>query len=210
MKALFLSALLPAALSAVAATPPDTVVAAATQAQPVPRKWYRPDHLALQTGGGLGLVAGGAGYAFLRDRLETDILIGYVPKRYASSTLSLASLKVMYSPFHLPVGEKLQVVPFTVGAYFSYTHGTINDEVRGQYSKDYYWFSTDSRFGALVGGRVTYLGAPVASTGQPRKMSFYYELGTNDLYLVSFFNNLNGGLGLGQILTLALGVKADF
>ncbi|MFC7667750.1 hypothetical protein ACFQT0_10400 [Hymenobacter humi] len=61
-----------------------------------------------------------------------------------------------------------------------------------------------------MGGRVSYLAAPVAATGQPRKLSFYYELGTNDLYLLSYFNNRNGGLGLGQILTLALGVKADF
>jgi hypothetical protein len=207
MKTLLLSALLVAALGASAAAPPDTATA---QAPPLARKWYRLSHLVLQTGGGLGMVAGGAGYSFLRDRLETDVLLGYVPKRYANSTLSLASLKVMYSPFHLPVAEKFQVVPLTVGAYFSYTHGTINDEVRGQYSKDYYWFSTDTRFGALVGGRVTYLAAPVAATGQPRKLSFYYELGTNDLYLVSYFANMHGGLGLGQILTLALGVKADF
>ena len=81
----------------------------------------------------------------------------------------------MYSPFHLPVAEKFQVVPFTVGAYFSYTHGTINDEVRGQYSKDYYWFSTDTRFGALVGGRVSYLAGPVAATGQPRKLSYWIK-----------------------------------
>jgi hypothetical protein len=205
MKILLLSAFLLAGLGASAATPPDTVAA-----PPVARKWYRPHHLAVQTGGGLGLVAGGAGYAFFRDRLETDILIGYVPKRYASSTLSLASLKVMYSPFQLPVAERVQVQPLTVGAYFSYTHGTINDELKGQYSKDYYWFSTDTRFGALVGGRVSYLAAPVAATGQPRKLSFYYELGTNDLYAVSYFTNMHGGLHLGQILTLALGVKADF
>jgi hypothetical protein len=208
MKATLLPALLLAALSAQAATPPDTT--ATTTAPRAARPWYRPTHLALQTGGGLGMVAAGAGYEFSKNRLETDVLLGYVPKRFAGSTLSLASLKFMYSPFRLRVAEQVQVLPITVGAYFSYTHGTINDELKGQYASDYYWFSTDTRYGPLVGGRVTYLAAPVAATGQPRKVSFYYELGSNDLYLASYLNNRNGGLGFGQLLTLALGVKADF
>ena len=210
MKMLSLSALLLAAGGSHAATPPDTAATAPPPAARSERSWYRPTHLALQTGGGLGMVAAGAGYQFSKSRLETDILIGYVPKRYAGSTLTLASLKFMYSPFRLPVGEKIQVLPLTVGAYFSYAHGTLNDELKGQYSSDYYWFSTDTRYGPLVGGRVTYLAAPVAATGQPRKLSFYYELGSNDLYLASYLTNRNGGLHFGQLLTLALGVKADF
>ena len=210
MKNLLLPAFLLATWGSHAATPPDTAAVAPPRAARPERPWYRPTHLALQTGGGVGMVAAGAGYEFSKNRLETDILIGYVPKRYAGSTLSLATLKFMYSPFRLPVGEKVQVLPLTVGAYFSYTHGTLNDELKGQYSSDYYWFSTDTRYGPLLGGRITYLAAPVAATGQPRKLSFYYELGSNDLYLASYLTNRNGGLGFGQLLTLALGVKADF
>ncbi|OGX86710.1 hypothetical protein [Hymenobacter glacialis] len=208
MKRFFLLAvLLLPGVAAHAATPPDTSAAAVP---PAPRKWWRPAHLLLQTGGGLGQVAAGAGYALAKNRLETDVLFGYVPRKYAGSTLSLASLKVMYSPFRLQVAPKVQVLPLTVGAYASYTHGIANDGVRGQYPKDYYWFSVDTRVGPLLGGRVTYLAPPLAATGQPRRVSAYYELGTNDLYIASFFGNLNGGLGFGKILTLALGVKADF
>ncbi|MDO7846846.1 hypothetical protein Q5H92_10800 [Hymenobacter sp. M29] len=217
MKKLLLPTLLLAALGAKAApAPADTTATTSPVKADTPpagaseRKWFRPKHLVLQTGGGLGMVAAGAGYEFAKNHLETDILIGYVPKYYAGSTLSLASLKFMYSPFHLPVGEKLQVVPLTVGAYFSYTHGTINDELKGQYSADYYWFSTDTRYGPLLGSRLTFLAPPVAATGQPRKISVYYELGSNDLYLASWFNNQKGGLAFSQLLTLALGVKADF
>ncbi len=198
-----------AALGAQAAPVADTLATAPAAPRPE-RKWFRPDYLVLQTGGGLGMMAAGAGYAFGRNRLETDVLLGYVPRHYAGSTLSLASLKFQYSPFRLPIGGKVQVLPLTVGAYFSYTHGTINDELKGQYASDYYWFSTDTRYGLLAGGRLTYLAAPVAATGQPRKLSLYYELGSNDLYLASYLNNRNGGLGFGQLLTLALGVKADF
>jgi len=210
MKNVLLSALLLLASGAHAADPPLKPATAAPRAARAERPWYRPSHLALQTGGGVGMVAAGAGYEFAKNRLETDVLLGYVPKHYAGSTLSLATLKFMYSPFRVNVAEKVQVLPITVGAYFSYTHGTINDELKGQYASDYYWFSTDTRYGPLLGSRLTYLAAPVAATGQPRKISFYYELGSNDLYLASYLNNRNGGLGLGQLLTLALGVKADF
>jgi hypothetical protein len=208
MKKLFISASLLATVTAQAAPMADTTVV--TGPVPVARPWYRPNHLVLQTGGGLGMVAGGAGYEFSKDRLEADVLIGYVPERYAGSALSLASLKFMYSPFRLPAGENVQVLPLTVGAYFSYTHGTINDELKGQYSKEYYWFSTDTRVGLMLGSRVTFLTPPLAATGQPRKLSAYYELGTNDLYLASYFNNLQGGLAFHQLLTLAFGIKADF
>jgi hypothetical protein len=204
MASLLLSAWL--VLAAPATPPADSIAVASSR----PRNWYRPTHLLLQTGGGLGMVSAGAGYALLKNRLEVDALLGYVPKRFAGSVLGVASLKVMYSPFRLRVAEQVQVLPFTLGGYASYTHGTINSGVKGQYPTDYYWFSTDTRYGPFVGGRLTYLAAPVAATGVPRKLSFYYELGSNDLYIASYLTNRDGGLGIGQLLTLALGVKADF
>ncbi|MCC2545702.1 hypothetical protein LJY25_04535 [Hymenobacter sp. BT175] len=184
----------------------STTSAASEGAMETP--WYRPRHLILQTAGGVGMVAGGVGYSFAKDKLETDILVGYVPKRYAGSTLSIATAKFMYTPFALPLGEKLRLHPLTVGPYLSYTHGTINDEERGQYTKDYYWFSSDTRVGFLAGSRLTYLRG-TGATGRPRNVSAYYELGSNDLYLLSYYGNRRG-LGIGDILTLALGLKADF
>ncbi|HEX8504122.1 MAG TPA: hypothetical protein VF630_02050, partial [Hymenobacter sp.] len=162
MKKLVLAAWLLVAFGAQGATPPpDTAIVAAGPRPPVERPWYRPKHLVLQTGGGLGMVAGGVGYAFGKGRLETDVLVGYVSERYAGSALSLASLKVLYSPYRLRVSEKVQVLPLTFGAYASYTHGVINDGVKGQYPKDYYWFSTDTRVGLMLGSRVTFLAPPV-------------------------------------------------
>jgi|GEM_PF-1559369 len=191
------------------AAPPDTLVSK-VQAPPTELPWYRPRHLVAQVAGGMGMLSLGAGYEYARNRVETDILLGYVPRKYAGSTLTMATLKMLYSPFRVGINDNVQLLPVTIGAYFSYTHGTLNDELKGQYSSDYYWFSTDTRYGPLLGSRLTYIGAPVAATGQPRKISFYYELGSNDLYIASYLNNRNGGLTIGQLLTLGLGVKADF
>ncbi|TYZ11410.1 hypothetical protein FY528_06860 [Hymenobacter lutimineralis] len=185
---------------------PDTLAGKAASAPPT--AWYRPRHLVLQTGGGLGMVAAGAGYTFWRDHADLDILVGYVPKKYAGSTLSLASAKFLYSPWVLPVGEKWQVRPLMVGAYFSYTHGTINDEEAGQYTKGYYWFSTDTRVGPLLGSRIGYR-LPETPSGRSRLLSAYYELSSNDLYLISYAQN-RSGLSPADVLVLSLGLKLDF
>lgn len=173
--------------------------------------WYRPRHVVVQTAGGIGMVAGGIGYSFWRDRAEADVLVGYVPKKYAGSSLTIATAKFLYTPFKLALSPRLEVRPLTVGVYVSYTHNTINDEVRGQYTKGYYWFSTDTRVGAiLLGGRVSYLRTERAS-GRTRRLSGYYELGTNDLYLTSYVLNGNyRSLSPLDILTLGLGIKAEF
>ncbi|UOQ54072.1 hypothetical protein [Hymenobacter cellulosivorans] len=190
------------------ASDPETPTAPAAPASDKPQPWYRPRHLVLQTAGGLGMVSAGAGYTYLNGKVDTDILLGYVPKKLAGSTLTLASAKLLYSPFTIRISEKWQVKPVSVGAYFSYTHGTLNDEERGQYTRDYYWWSSDTRYGPLAGGRVTYVRPP-KTNGRPRNLSVYYDLSTNDLYLHSYLTNTKG-LSIGQILVLGLGVKADF
>ncbi|MBD2713437.1 hypothetical protein KBK19_00145 [Microvirga sp. STR05] len=181
-----------------------------TSASAEPLPWYRPRHLIAQTAGGMGMVAVGAGYSFWRDRAEADLLLGYVPEKYAGSTLSIATAKFLYSPFTVPLSEKLQLRPLTVGVYVSYTHGLINDEAMGQYTKGYYWFSTDTRVGPLLGGRLSYLRQP-SPQGHSRRISAYYELGTNDLYLFSIVPNANyKSLSPLDLLTLGLGVKMEF
>lgn len=180
-----------------------------TEAPSKPLPWYRPTHLIGQTAGGMGMVALGAGYDFWRTRGEVDLLVGLVPKKYAGSTLSVGTAKFLYSPYTVPLGETLQLRPLTVGVYLSYTHGTINDEDRGQYTKGYYWFSSDTRFGPLLGGRLTYFRPGTSQRTLGQRISAYYELGTNDLYLVSYYLNTKA-LSPADLLTLGLGLKVDF
>ncbi|WP_426489723.1 hypothetical protein [Hymenobacter sp. 102] len=207
---LILAALVAAPLTAsassfaVAAPAPDTTGAAPAAGSA--RRWYQPAHVVLQTGGGLGMVAGGVGFS-LKDRLDLDILVGYVPEKYAGSALSLASAKLLFSPWTLPLSPKLSVKPLSVGGYFSYTHGTLNDEEPNQYQPGYYWFSTDTRIGPLLGSRLSYALPPTAS-GRHRNLSAYYEFSTNDLYLVSYVQNTKS-LSPADILTLSLGLKLD-
>src|SRR5690349_14324502 len=94
---LLLSALLACPLAAVAQEQlvlqsPDTLTTPRIglgQAGKEQRPWYRPRHGVVQTGGGIGMVAVGAGYGFWKDRSELDILVGYVPEKHAGSALTI-------------------------------------------------------------------------------------------------------------------------
>ncbi|HEX8428285.1 hypothetical protein [Hymenobacter sp.] len=207
MRQLFTLLLLSAATSALGQTPATSAPDPAPRARP----WYRPGHVVLQTAGGIGMVAAGVGYTLLHDRLEADILFGYVPEKYAGSSLSIATLKALYTPYSINLSEKFQVRPLTLGLYVSYTGGVINEGETGQYPEGYYWFSRDTRFGPLLGSRLTYRYASATHPERQRRISAYYELGSNDLYLTSYFSNANRkALSPFDIMTLGFGLKMDF
>jgi hypothetical protein len=216
MRRLLLLFLLLGALHAAASTPPapagpaedDKPRPAAPQgltAQP----WYRPHHLVLQTAGGQGLAAAGVGYTTWRGRVDVDVLAGYVPSRYSITPMGIFTAKAGYSPWTLPLGQgRWQVRPVTVGALINHTVSSgLNDSRDDKYYKGYYWWSSRTRIGGFVGGKVSRV-VGTNRFGQARTLGAYYELGTNDLYLASIFTNL-GGLGVHEILTLGFGVKLD-
>jgi hypothetical protein len=207
MRALLLFLLLTAPLSTMA-TPallPDS--AAPASVVPTAKHWFHPRHLLLQTGGGIGMVAVGAGYSYWHQRLSTDVLVGYVPKRHAGTELTIVTLKASYSPVRLPLAAAWQLTPLTVGAYGSYTHGLQNPGEPNQYPDDYYWFSRTLRYGPLLGSSLAYTAWPT-SPDHSRSLAFYYEVGTNDLYLHSYLTNRHS-LRPTQLLTLAIGLKMN-
>lgn len=209
MRALLTLVCLGAAVSALGQDLPATT----TSPTPVSaaRPWYRPTHLVLQTAGGMGMVAGGVGYTLLHDRLEADVLVGYVPEKHAGSTLGVGTFKVLYTPYSIRLNDKLQLRPLTFGVYVTHTRGVINDGEPNQYYDGYYWFSRNTRLGPLLGSRLTYGYKSVAHPERQKRVSAYYELGSNDLYLVTYFSNANRkSLSPIDILTLGLGVKLDF
>ncbi|GAB2944612.1 hypothetical protein GCM10027048_06830 [Hymenobacter coalescens] len=210
---LLLPPLLAALLPARAAAPDTLGRASAPAAAPVgltAQPWYRPHHVIVQTAAGQGMVAAGVGYTTLRGRVDVDVLGGYVPSRYSITPMGIFTAKAGYSPWTIDLGPQRhwQVRPFTVGALVSHTASRgMNNSRDGKYEKGYYWWSSRTRIGGFVGGKVSRV---IGTTrhGHPRTLGAYYELGTNDLYLSSIFTNL-GGLGVHEILTLGFGVKLD-
>ncbi|MCC3156187.1 hypothetical protein LJ737_03005 [Hymenobacter sp. 15J16-1T3B] len=200
---------LPAALALAAAEPAPAEPAAVAPTGLTAQPWYRPHHLLLQTAAGQGLITAGVGYTTLRGRVDLDVLAGYVPSKYSITPMGIFTAKAGYSPWTLHLGQsRWQVRPFTVGALVSHTASRgLNDSRDGKYEPGYYWWSSRTRVGGFVGGKVSRVIGH-NRYGHPRTLGAYYELGTNDLYLSSIFTNL-GALGVHEILTLGFGVKYD-
>ena len=173
------------------------------------RPWYRPAHLLLQTGGGLGKVAAGAGLRIFenppRNRRAAGLRAQVLCRLRAQPGFAQGHVLAV----RLQVAHKVQVLPLTVGAYVSYTHGIINDGVQGQYPSDYYWFSVDTRWAPCWAAGSRTWRRRWRPRGSPANLGLL-RVGHQRSVPRQLLRKPNGGLGFGKILTLALGVKADF
>lgn len=189
-----------AALGLRSITPADTVPA-------TPLRWYVPTRLLVHTAGGQGLVAVGAGWTASRNRLALDALAGYLPKQYSITPMEIFTAKVSFTPWQLPLkATAWRVQPFTVGGFVNYSASRGLTTTRGsKYDDNYYWWSSHTRVGAFVGSSAGYVFRPT-KRGHARSATAYYELGTNDLYLLSWTTS-NGSLPFHDILTLGFGLR---
>ena len=188
-----------AALGTPLAAPTDTVPA-------TPLPWYLPTRLLVHTAGDQGLAAVGVGWAACHNRLALEMLGGYVPRQYSITPMGIFTAKVTNTPWQLPVkATPWRVQPLTVGAFASYTASRGLTTTRGsKYDDDYYWWSSHTRVGAFLSSSAGYALRPTRR-GHPRSIMAYYELGTNDLYFISYTSG--GSLPFSDILTLGFGLR---
>lgn len=183
---------------------------AAAQTSDLPRSG--PFFLSLHFAGGVGLVAVGAGYRFNHQRVEPEVLVGYLPRRLAGRAAAIITLKTTYIPFSPRLGQsQWQVSPLAVGGLLSYTTGRqyfLTNNTSGRYRPGYYWWSSAVRVGALAGVRLTHSGRSGAPGTVPARSTAYSELSTNDLHLVSALTNHS--LKLTDILTFGAGLKQSW
>lgn len=171
------------------------------------RRWFVPDHIKLQFAGNIGFLSGGPGYISKNKKLETDVLFGFMPKKFGGDALISLTAKTTYFPWRIPLKNAVYISPFSLGFYSSYTFGPqFDSKWPDYYPKGYYWWATSIRPGAYIGGK---LGREVKEKGKIRGLEIYYELGTYDLLLISYMQN-NKYLRPSDIVSLSLGIKMAF
>jgi hypothetical protein len=171
------------------------------------RKWFMPDHLKMEFAGNIGFISGGPGYISRNKTLETDVLFGFLPKKYGGDALITLTSKVTYSPWRIPLKNTYHIVPLSVGFYLSHTFGPQFDSQWPEYyPQGYYWWATAVRPGAYIGGKA---GRKISINNKKRDFEAYYELGTYDLILISYVQN-TGFLKPSDIVNLAFGIKLGF
>lgn len=171
------------------------------------RKWFVPDFLTAQYAGSIGFVAGGAGYSIIHNKANVDILFGVVPRFTGSEGLETITLKFTGDMIRTRLNDHLVLTPLTAGVYFTYTPGSeFSSDLPSWYPDGYYWWSEAVRVNIFIGGNIT---ATTNHFRGPRRVSAYYELGTNELKLVSYIQN-HDTIKFWSILHAGVGVRYFF
>jgi hypothetical protein len=166
-------------------------------------KTYSPYHAKLQYAGNLGFLSVGVGRTFLKEKLETDLFLGYLPEQIGGDDIWTTALKTTFVPIRpLPVGS-LDWQLLRTGLQLGYTFGDeyFVSEPRDKYPKGYYGFPTALHLYFFVGGQVDFSRVEKLS-----RFGVYYEFGSSAEYMISYVQNPKY-LGPGKIFNLALGLR---
>lgn len=174
------------------------------------RGWNRliPRYQKLQYAGDMGLISVGIGWDYgKKKQWETDIFLGYLPRFDGDDGHVTITLKENYIPWRLNMKEgRWRYEPLTVSIYMNKIFG---DEFwtrdPDKYPDGYYGLATNTRFNIAFGQRIDFQVKPI---GLSKRITFFYEFCTNDLYIISAFTNKY--LRIPDIFSLSLGLKFQF
>lgn len=165
-----------------------------------------PTHTKIQYAGGMGLLSLGVGWDYgKKNQWETDVFLGYLPKYTTSRSKITFTLKQNFIPWKKNINKLFSFEPLACGLYIN----TIFDgdfwvNEPDKYPSNYYSFSTKMRFNIYVGQRFSF-NIPYEKRLFTRQITAFYELSSNDLYIVSAVGN--GYLKPKDYLRLSFGLK---
>lgn len=172
------------------------------------KRWKRliPTQASLQYAGSIGLISAGWGWHYGKGQhWETDMLIGVVPRYHTEKFHTTFTIKQRYVPWHCMVSHRWTIEPLTAGVFFNTISGDdFWRSLPDKYPKHYYGFSTKMRANIFLGQRLRY-NIPRSKRLAHQAVSFYYELSSCDLYIVSKATNKE--YPWQETLSLALGLR---
>lgn len=164
-----------------------------------------PGYTKLQFAGSMGMMSLGTGWNYGKNHWETDVLLGLVPRNSYHNVMITLTFKQNYIPWHIPLGgNKYTLEPLAAGMYVNFLlDRDFWASEPDKYPNGYYWFSTRMRTHIYLGERFT---INLHSGKWPCKsLTFFYELSTCDLYLISRVKN--HVLRPRDYMSLSFGVK---
>lgn len=167
-----------------------------------------PRYQKIQYAGGMGLLSLGVGWNYgKKGQWESDLLLGYLPRFDGDQGHVTITLKENYIPWRIRLkSDRWHFEPLTVSLYMNKIFGDeFWTKEPDKYPDGYYGLATNLRFNLAFGQRIRFKLKPI---GIAQYLSLFYELGTNDLYLISYFGNKY--LSLPDIFSLSLGIKLQF
>ncbi|OKL38455.1 hypothetical protein [Pontibacter flavimaris] len=171
------------------------------------RKWYAPDALTLQFAGNVGMFAFGPNYSFAQDKVNAELLYGFVPKFDAEEVLHLLTIRGIYKPIkRVELNEKYKLTPLRLNLGLSYYfRDQFSTSWDSSYPKNYYWWTSSLR---VTGGLGAELHRPIQGSKSIKQLTLYGEVGTYDLIVTSAVKDPT--LTAWDIMSFAIGVRAGF
>ncbi|WP_051291134.1 hypothetical protein [Pedobacter glucosidilyticus] len=186
-------------------------VATAQQDTIKTKHWLIPKSVITQYAGSIGYLSAGVGYNLNKSGNSTlDIHYGHVPASKGGS-LHIVTAKFAYRPFHIKINQHITLSPLNPGFFLSYHAGSNFDSTwdDNNYPKGYYWWSTAFRPHVSLSTELSLKSEKTLKSIGIKKLSFYSEFNTNELYFVSLFQN-SKYLGLHDIFKLGFGSRIYF
>lgn len=171
-------------------------------------RWEKliPKQNKLQFAGSMGMLSASIGWYYGRhNQWETDWYIGYIPKMNHQGRHVTTTLKQTYTPWRFKLKNNIYMEPLTTGLYINKIFGQYFwNNLPDRYPDGYYFWAVNTRFNLFVGQAYT-LKLKHSPIGIGRELSFFYEVNSNDLYMISAFQNKT--IGLRDILSLSVGIR---
>lgn len=167
-----------------------------------------PTQQVVQFCGNMGLVSVGIGWDYgKRRQWETHLLFGIVPKYDSHNTKVTMTLKQNYIPWSMYMKNDWSFEPLQCGLYLNTVFGhDFWTKQPTKYDSGYYPFSTRIRPNVFVGERFTKV-VPNNRRKYIKSLSVFYELSTNDIYIMHLVHT--GSIGFWEMFGLSIGIKAQ-
>lgn len=169
--------------------------------------WTIPDFVVVQYAGSIGYFSGGLGYNIIKSKARLSAHYGFVPANRGGE-LQVVSAKLIFVPTRITIWNRVRMNPFDLGVMASYHYGDKMETrwPEGVHPKGYYWWHPALRGHLVMESSVTY----EFKKGQRfHSVTGYVEFNTNELYFVSFLQNLQT-VEIADIVKLGTGVRLQF
>lgn len=171
------------------------------------KKWgnLMPLQNKLQFAGSMGMFSASVGWYYgKKNQWETDFFLGFIPKMDKQERHVTLTFKETYTPWKIQLNERFSYEPLTTGLYFNKIFGEYFwSKLPEKYPEGYYFWAVNTRFNIFAGQAINFKLDKATLYG--KELSFYYELSTNDLYVISAIGNES--ISPLDIIGLSLGIR---
>lgn len=169
--------------------------------------WAVPDFFVIQHAGSIGFFSAGIGFDVFDSKGRFSTHFGTVPFN-RGGIVNVLSTKLFFKPVTTTVWNRVKFNPIDIGVIGSYHYGDDLEAnwPEGVHPKGYYWWHPSLRAHLAIESSVTY----ECRKGHAFKsVTGYLELNTNELYLISYFQNIRS-LRPWDIIKIGAGARIHF